>query len=220
MVRPVIGRKTTQPNRSLASMLFPTIVLVWAFLACAHEANAHGGVAPAPRTRCADVSATLFNWSTNGRLMALAIPLCCGGTGATTFTRAPRRTARARSACTSGFRKIWSIGSTRYTSRDLVTYKHVCAGGRLLGRQLLHVPVCQRAGALRAKDDPPTGPFTAQTGNIGLGIDGSVFIDDDGSWYFTHAGHRGIHGYRISDPYTVGTPRLLEADLAVGPKGR
>lgn len=61
--------------------------------------------------------------------------------------------------------------------------------------------------------DSPTGPFVARTGNLGLSIDGSVFIDDDGTWYFTHAGFRGIRGYAMKDPFTVGSPRILEADL-------
>lgn len=48
----------------------------------------------------------------------------------------------------------------------------------------------------------PTGPFKVETENLGMSIDGSVFIDDDGSWYFTHAGHNGIVGRRMKDPYT------------------
>lgn len=48
----------------------------------------------------------------------------------------------------------------------------------------------------------PTGPFKTETGNLGMSIDGSVFIDDDGSWYFTHSGHNGIVGHKMKDPYT------------------
>ncbi|MCJ7842888.1 family 43 glycosylhydrolase [Lederbergia sp. NSJ-179] len=48
----------------------------------------------------------------------------------------------------------------------------------------------------------PTGPFKIETENLGMSIDGSVFIDDDGSWYFTHAGNTGIVGHRMKDPYT------------------
>ncbi|MBW8351844.1 family 43 glycosylhydrolase [Bacillus sp. IITD106] len=47
----------------------------------------------------------------------------------------------------------------------------------------------------------PTGPFKIETENLGMSIDGSVFIDDDGSWYFTHAGHTGIVGHKMIDPY-------------------
>lgn len=48
----------------------------------------------------------------------------------------------------------------------------------------------------------PTGPFKVETENLGMSIDGSVFIDDDGSWYFTHAGNTGIVGHRMIDPFT------------------
>lgn len=53
------------------------------------------------------------------------------------------------------------------------------------------------------KSENPTGPFTVQTDNFGLSIDGSVFIDDDGKFYFTHAGEQGIVGHEMKDPLTV-----------------
>lgn len=56
------------------------------------------------------------------------------------------------------------------------------------------------------KSESPTGPFEVQTENMGMSIDGSVFIDDDGSWYFTHSGHQGIVGHKMSDPYTFDVP--------------
>ena len=40
----------------------------------------------------------------------------------------------------------------------------------------------------------PTGPFTHQTGNLGRDIDGSMFVNDDGKWYFYHANNGGIRG--------------------------
>ena len=42
--------------------------------------------------------------------------------------------------------------------------------------------------------DSPTGPFTHQTGNLGRDIDGSMFVNDDGKWYFYHANNGGIRG--------------------------
>lgn len=48
--------------------------------------------------------------------------------------------------------------------------------------------------------DSPTGPFTIISDNLGLSIDGSVFIDDDGKWYFYHAGDSGIVGHEMSAP--------------------
>ncbi len=53
------------------------------------------------------------------------------------------------------------------------------------------------------RSDSPTGPFEVQTENLGLSIDGSVFIDDNGEWYFTHAGDQGIVIHRMTDPYTI-----------------
>ena len=41
--------------------------------------------------------------------------------------------------------------------------------------------------------DSPLGPFVHQTGNMGRDIDGSLFVDDDGKWYFYHANNAGIH---------------------------
>ena len=42
------------------------------------------------------------------------------------------------------------------------------------------------------RSDSPTGPFEKISGNEGHDIDGSVFIDDDGTWYFYWAGDEGI----------------------------
>lgn len=48
--------------------------------------------------------------------------------------------------------------------------------------------------------DSPTGPFKAVTGNIGMSIDGSVFIDNNGKWYFYTAGGQCIQAYTMSSP--------------------
>ena len=53
------------------------------------------------------------------------------------------------------------------------------------------------------KSNSPTGPFAAVTGNFGLSIDGNVFIDDDGSWYFYCAASDGIMVYTMSAPDKV-----------------
>ncbi|WP_163193383.1 family 43 glycosylhydrolase [Clostridium thermarum] len=53
------------------------------------------------------------------------------------------------------------------------------------------------------KSEHPTGPFKIQTDNFCLSIDGSVFIDDDGQFYFTHAGVQGIVAHKMKDPLTV-----------------
>jgi len=51
--------------------------------------------------------------------------------------------------------------------------------------------------------DEPTGPFVRVTDNLGLSIDGSIFIDDDGSWHFTRADSRGIIGHEMSSPTEI-----------------
>jgi len=42
--------------------------------------------------------------------------------------------------------------------------------------------------------ESPLGPFEHKTGNMGRDIDGSMFVDDNGKWYFYHANNQGIRG--------------------------
>ncbi|WP_261381412.1 family 43 glycosylhydrolase [Paenibacillus cremeus] len=63
------------------------------------------------------------------------------------------------------------------------------------------------------QSDKPTGPFVKKTDNLGLTIDGSVFIDDDAKWYFTHAKFGGIMASPMTDPYTMGPDKQLNASL-------
>lgn len=63
------------------------------------------------------------------------------------------------------------------------------------------------------QSDKPTGPFLKKTDNLGFTIDGSVFIDDDEKWYFTHAKFGGIMASPMSDPYTIETDKQLNASL-------
>ncbi|KIL39517.1 glycoside hydrolase [Gordoniibacillus kamchatkensis] len=63
------------------------------------------------------------------------------------------------------------------------------------------------------QSDKPTGPFVVKTDNLGLTIDGSVFIDDDGKWYFTHANFGAIVAHPMSDPYTMETGLKLNTSL-------
>ena len=48
--------------------------------------------------------------------------------------------------------------------------------------------------------DSPTGPFKVVTDNIGMNIDGSVFIDNGGRWYFYTAGDTAIRAYTMYSP--------------------
>ncbi|MFC5649529.1 carbohydrate-binding protein [Paenibacillus solisilvae] len=54
------------------------------------------------------------------------------------------------------------------------------------------------------RSESPTGLFTVQTGNLGNSIDGNVFIDDDGKWYFYHANGGGILAAPMPTPTTIG----------------
>ncbi|MDD3818277.1 MAG: glycoside hydrolase family 43 protein [Actinomycetota bacterium] len=54
------------------------------------------------------------------------------------------------------------------------------------------------------KSKSATGPFYAVTGNIAHCIDGSVFIDDDGKWYFYWADESGILGCEMNSPTEFG----------------
>ncbi|OPH57014.1 glycoside hydrolase [Paenibacillus ferrarius] len=63
------------------------------------------------------------------------------------------------------------------------------------------------------QSDKPTGPFVKKTDNLGFTIDGSVFIDDDEKWYFTHAKFGGIMASPMSDPYTIEMDKQLNVSL-------
>lgn len=53
------------------------------------------------------------------------------------------------------------------------------------------------------KSESPTGPFVKVTENLGLSIDGSVYMDADGKWYFYHAGGSGIEVNRMTSPVSM-----------------
>jgi hypothetical protein len=62
----------------------------------------------------------------------------------------------------------------------------------------------------------PTGPFTPVTGNLGKSIDGSVYVNDDGNWYFYHSGNNSIMGCAMTNPTTIGTSVSLGARVGNG----
>ncbi|EKN71558.1 glycoside hydrolase family protein [Neobacillus bataviensis LMG 21833] len=63
------------------------------------------------------------------------------------------------------------------------------------------------------KSSNPLGPFVKQTNNLGMGIDGHVFIDDDGKWYFYSTGDKRIDARPMSDPYTFGQVSNTGAEM-------
>ena len=55
----------------------------------------------------------------------------------------------------------------------------------------------------------PTKGFEIVTGNMGMSIDGSVFIDNDGEWYFYTAGHGAMQVYDMISPTKMRNGRSL-----------
>ncbi len=53
------------------------------------------------------------------------------------------------------------------------------------------------------KSKSPLGPFEIVTDNWGHSIDGHIFIDNDGKWYFYSADWSGIKVYPMSSPTSV-----------------
>lgn len=53
------------------------------------------------------------------------------------------------------------------------------------------------------RSDSPTGPFEPISDNLGKSIDGSVFIDDDGKWYFYRADGEGIMVHEMTSPSDI-----------------
>ena len=55
----------------------------------------------------------------------------------------------------------------------------------------------------------PTKGFKPVTGNLGMSIDGSVFVDNDGTWYFYTAGGGNIQVYNMESPASMRNGRAL-----------
>ncbi len=63
------------------------------------------------------------------------------------------------------------------------------------------------------ESENPAGPFRKISDNIQHAIDGTVFIDDDGRWYFYWAGDEGIWGCEMKSPTELGKPVLTGASM-------
>ena len=55
----------------------------------------------------------------------------------------------------------------------------------------------------------PTKGFEVVTGNMGMSIDGSVFIDNKGKWYFYTAGNGAMQVYDMASPTQMQSGRAL-----------
>lgn len=103
-----------------------------------------------------------------------------------------------------------------WSSLDLVdwTYRGLCCDdARTVGAYAPEVTYYNGAfymvtspggnGHYTLRSTSPLGPFAVVTENYGHSIDGHIFIDNDGKWYFYTAGMNGIVAYEMSSPYQV-----------------
>lgn len=59
------------------------------------------------------------------------------------------------------------------------------------------------SGHYLLRADTPVGPFEVITENLGNGIDGSQFVDDDGSSWFYRSSHQGIRVHEMPSPEEI-----------------
>lgn len=64
--------------------------------------------------------------------------------------------------------------------------------------------------------DSPEGPFERVTQNYGMVIDGTMFIDDDESFYFLHASHEGLIIRPMEEPDSVPGAQTLLKNTTIG----
>lgn len=67
----------------------------------------------------------------------------------------------------------------------------------------------------KSKDKTPYGDFEVVTDNLGMGIDGTLFIDDDESMYFLGSGTQGVRIYEMESmtDILVNTGVTLTSDM-------
>lgn len=122
--------------------------------------------------------------------------------------------------------KDWRVGIKAWSSEDLIHWKYeglVTEDPLTEGAYAPEVVYWNGSfymytspggkGHYVLRSASPTGPFKVETDNLGLSIDGSVFIDDDAKWYFTHAAPGGIMANLMEDPYTMGPEDKLNTSL-------
>ncbi len=121
--------------------------------------------------------------------------------------------------------KDWSPGIKVWVSDDLVswTYKGICATDAKTtsayapevtyynGKFYMYTSPAGNGHYVLSADNP-LGPFRIITDNLGNSIDGHVFIDDDGKWYFYHADQGGIKGKKMASPTDLSG---IEIDLGI-----
>lgn len=73
----------------------------------------------------------------------------------------------------------------------------------------------------KSENKTPHGDYVAITGNIGLNIDGTVFIDDDEKMYFMSAGFSAIRSYEMNNMSDIkpSTEKELHSPLVLWTEG-
>ena len=115
-------------------------------------------------------------------------------------------------------------GMKCWTSEDLVSYQYkglVCEDDRVWGayapevmyvKGFFYMVTSPRgSGHYLLRADHPLGPFEVLSENLGLMIDGSIFVDSDGREYFLRAGHKGIRIHDMPTPETIAAHSALIA---------
>ena len=120
------------------------------------------------------------------------------------------------------------IGIKCWSSTDLVNwnYEGICANERTT--QAAYAPevtyyngkfymVTSPAGRGHyvLVSDSPTGPFKIKTENFGESIDGHIFIDNDGKWYFYRANGGGIIALEMKSPTEVDSATAVNTGMNI-----
>ena len=120
--------------------------------------------------------------------------------------------------------KDGSVGIKCWSSPDLVnwTYEGFCANDKLT-RGAYAPEVYYYNGYFYMYTSPagnghyvlrstsPTKGFQVVTPNMGMSIDGSVFVDNDGTWYFYSAAHGAMQVYDMAKPTQMRNGRSVPA---------
>ncbi len=100
-----------------------------------------------------------------------------------------------------------------WTSEDMIHFDYqgfVCCDERTIGAyapevaynagKFWMVTSPRGSGHYLLQSDSPLGPFEVVSENLGVGIDGSIFVDDDGRSWFYRASHQGIRVHAMPRP--------------------
>ncbi len=112
-----------------------------------------------------------------------------------------------------------------WTSEDMIHFDYqgyVCTDPRIFGAyapevaynagRFWMVTSPRGSGHYLLVADSPLGEFRIVTPNLGIGIDGSLYVDDDGKEYFYRASHQGIRVHDMPAPDTIDVrSRVIEA---------